>query len=310
MRITFVIPVYNERDTLEALVEGITEHVGSHEHRILFVADGSTDGSYDVLCRLRERFATVDIIRFRRNFGKSAALAAGFARAEGDLLFTMDADLQDDPKEIPRFIEKLNEGYDVVSGWKAVRRDPWHKRFSSRIYNWFTSRVFRLGIHDINCGYKLYRTEVVKRIPMYGGLHRLTPALAASLGYRIAELTVEHHPRRFGVSKYGLERFWRGALDILAVWFLSRHLHTPGHFFGKLGFAAVGLGSLSAFAGVFGWLFLDATAVFAAMLVIGVILLMTGLGLIGLGLVAELLLRRCAPADPSVYIAEEHIRNS
>ncbi|MDQ1256282.1 MAG: hypothetical protein QG656_878 [Candidatus Hydrogenedentes bacterium] len=297
MNITFVVPVYNERDTLEALAEGIAANVAPHAHRILFIDDGSTDGSFETLCALQQRFSNVDIVRFRRNFGKSAALAAGFARAEGDLVFTMDADLQDDPREIPRFIAKLEEGYDVVSGWKKERHDPWHKTVPSRIFNGLVARQFGLDIHDINCGFKLYRAEVVKNVPMYGELHRLIPALAASLGYRVAEIPVQHHPRRFGQSKYGFERFSRGAMDALSVWFLGRYLYSPGHLFGKAAMAAWALAALS--------LLGAAACGTAAWAIIGVVLAMGGFLLLGQGLVAELAVRHRPSLDTGTLIAEE-----
>lgn len=309
MKITVLIPVFNERETLEPLALRISEQLAQHEHRILFVDDGSSDGSYDVMRALRERLGTVDIIKFRRNFGKSAALAAGFARAEGDLLFTMDADLQDDPKEIPRFIEKLNEGYDVVCGWKAVRHDPWHKTFPSHIYNRFVARVSGLKIHDINCGFKLFRMEVVKKIRLYGDLHRLIPVFADNLGYRVGEIVVEHHPRTYGVSKYGFERFSRGALDVLTALFLTHHLFTPGHFFGKAGFSLFAVGVLCLVGAALG-LLLQTHAALAAIAIGGLTLCVGGILLVGLGLIGELTLRHFVDHNPDPYVEEEHCGNS
>ena len=305
MKITFLIPVCNERESLEPLAEGIAEHAAPHEHRILFVDDGSTDGSWEVLCRLHEQRDTVDLIRFRRNFGKSAALAAGFSRAEGDYVITMDGDLQDDPKEIPRLLEKLDEGCDVVVGWKQVRNDPWHKTIPSRVYNALVSRLFGLGLHDVNCGYKGYCIEVVRNVRVYGELHRLIPVLAADLGYSVTEIPVEHHPRRYGKSKYGFERFSRGAMDVLSVYFLSRYRYRPGHFFGKLGLGAVLLGVIGACAAGVAW------AVFGHALpgiVLGVLsagLLAGGLTVAAIGLAAEHLLRQHPPSDFAPYIEEE-----
>ena len=252
MRISFVIPVYNERETLEPLVEGIREHVAPHDHQILLVDDGSTDGSFEIMRELEERFDAVEVIRLRRNFGKSAALAVGFARVDGELVFTMDSDLQDDPKEIPRFIGQLGEEYDVVCGWKAVRHDPWHKTAPSRVYNAFVSWLFGLPVHDVNCGFKLLRREVAERVRVYGEMHRLIPVHAHALGFRVTEIDVEHHERRHGVSKFGFERFSRGALDVLTMWFLTRHRHHPGHLFGKVGIVEIGLGGLAFAAGLCG----------------------------------------------------------
>ena len=307
MKITFLIPVYNERETLEPLVEGISENAAPHEHRILLVDDGSTDGSYEVMKTLRKRFPTVDIIKFRVNLGKSAALAAGFPRAAGDLVFTMDGDLQDDPKEIPRFIEKLDEGYDVVCGWKKVRHDPWHKTFPSKIYNWFIRRLFKLNVHDINCGFKLFRMEVVKRIQVYGDMHRLIPVFAAHLGYRIAEIPVTHHPRRYGRSKYGPERFSRGVIDVLTTLFLSSHRDSPGHFFGRCGFLAMVLGLLAMLAAVLMWLAAASAVGSIALWMLGIGLLLAGTGCVALGLVAESVISVHPPLDPDLYIEEKHL---
>lgn len=305
MKITFVIPVYNERETLEPLVEGITEHVAPHHHRILFVDDGSTDGSYEVLCNLRDRLETVEIIRLRGNFGKSAALAAGFAYADGDLVFSMDSDLQDDPKEIPRFLEKLEEGFDVVCGWKAIRHDPFHKTFPSRIYNRFVSWLFNVPLHDVNCGYKLFRLDVVKHIQLYGEMHRLIPVLAHSMNYRVAEIPVEHHRRRYGKSKYGFERFSRGMLDVLTMWFLSRYRQAPGHFFGKLGIFQFLVGGIAFLAGLVEWFRGDAHTNGVIMVTGGVIVCATGALTVSLGLLAELVLRHFVRIDPALYEAED-----
>ena len=305
MNITFVIPVYNERETLEPLVEGITQFVAPHPHRILLVDDGSTDGSHEVMCTLRKRFDTVEIIRLRGNFGKSSALAAGFARADGDLIFTMDSDLQDEPKEIPRFLEKLAEGYDVVCGWKAVRHDPLHKTIPSRLYNGFVSWLFQVPLHDVNCGFKLLRLEVVRNIQLYGEMHRLIPVLAHSLNYRVAEIPVEHHRRRYGKSKYGYERFSRGALDVLTMWFLSRYRHAPGHFFGKIGLFQVLAGWVGILAGAPLWIWSDSQTVGIILLMAGLVVASTGTLTVSLGLMAELVLRHFVRIDPALYIADD-----
>lgn len=305
MNITFVIPVYNERETLAPLAEGIAQHVGDHAYRILFVDDGSTDGSYETICALCEKNPAIDVIRLRGNFGKSAALAAGFARADGDLVFTMDSDLQDEPKEIPRFIEKLNEGFDVVCGWKAVRHDPLHKTIPSRIYNWFVAWLFKVPLHDVNCGFKLLRTGVVKKLQVYGEMHRLIPVLAYNLNYKVTEIPVEHHRRRYGHSKYGFERFSRGAMDVLTMWFLTRYMHAPGHFFGKLGFALQLLGVLLLLFGAYLWA--QTNPGFGLLLCgSGVVCIVAGGLTIGLGLLAELVLRHFVRIDSTLYVAEDH----
>jgi glycosyltransferase involved in cell wall biosynthesis len=298
--------VYNERETLEPLVAGITEHIAPHPHRIILVDDGSRDGSYEVMCALREKYSTIQIIRLRGNFGKSAALAAGFAHADGDVVFTMDSDLQDEPKEIPRFLEKMAEGYDVVCGWKAVRDDPWHKTIPSHFYNRFVSWLFDVPLHDVNCGFKAFRVDVVKRIQVYGEMHRLIPVMAHSLNYRVGEIPVEHHRRRYGKSKYGFERFSRGALDVLTMWFLSRHKHAPGHFFGKLGFLQGFGGVVALLVGGHLWYWDYSEAAGVALCLAGVVLLASGALTVSLGLLAELVLRHFVHIDPAVYIAADN----
>lgn len=304
MHVSFVIPVYNERETIEPLVTGICQHVSPNDYTILLVDDGSTDGSYEVMQRLHGGDPRVKVVRLRGNFGKSAALATGFAMVEGDIVFTMDSDLQDDPKEIPRFIEKLDEGYDVVCGWKARRFDPWHKTIPSRFYNAFASRLFHLPLHDVNCGYKAFRVEVVKRIQVYGEMHRLIPVLAHNLNYRVGEIPVEHHKRRYGVSKYGFERFSRGALDVLTMYFLCRNQHAPGHFFGKLGGMQALIGFvLLVWGGILGFNN-SAAPWFLALWTAGFILGTTGMILVGMGLLAELVLRHFIRIDPALYATE------
>jgi glycosyltransferase involved in cell wall biosynthesis len=308
MDITFVIPVYNERDTLERLAEGIVEHVGAREFEILFIDDGSTDGSYEVICDLCERMEPVHAIRLRGNFGKSAALAAGFKHAKGDFVFTMDSDLQDEPSEIPGFLEKIEEdGLDVVCGWKAKRQDPWHKTVPSRFYNTFVAWLFDIQIHDVNCGFKLLRSEVVKKIEVYGEMHRLIPVLARSLNYRVGEIPVEHRPRQYGVSKYGFERFSRGALDVLTMWFLARYQRQPGHFFGKLGLFQAILGVLAIVFGIPGWAFWGWDTMGAALVAVGLVFFATGGLTVCLGLIAELVLRHFVRIDPTLYIEEREL---
>jgi glycosyltransferase involved in cell wall biosynthesis len=304
MQVDFVIPVYNERDTLEALTTGILEHAAPHAVRIVFVDDGSTDGSTEVLRSLSQTHPEVEVIRFRRNFGKAAGLAAGFARTNGDVVFTMDADLQDDPAEIPHFLAKLEEGFDVVVGWKAKRLDPWHKTFPSHVYNGAVGRLFRLPLHDINCGFKAYRGEVVKKLRVYGELHRLLPALAQALGYRITEIPVQHHPRRYGVSKYGFERFAKGAMDVVAVWFVTRHAYTPGHFFGKWGVLSLLIGKLCGLAGiVFGLLF-KSFLTLGLWWTAGSVFAVGGIMLMAIALIAEFFLQHQVKLDPAEYTVE------
>jgi len=217
MRLCFVIPVYNERDTLEDLTTQILEHAAGNEVRLVFVNDGSTDASTETLDGLAEQHANVDVIHFSENRGKSAALAEGFRVAHGDIVFTMDSDLQDDPAEIPAFLDKIGEGYDLVCGWKVDRQDPWHKTLPSKVYNGFVATMFGLKLHDINCGYKAMTLPVAQSLNLKHDYHRLIPVLAAKQGYRVAEIPVKHHRRQYGHSKYGLARFWHGARDVFRL---------------------------------------------------------------------------------------------
>src|SRR4029453_6763884 len=210
----------------------------------VYVDDGSTDGSFAALTRLHAAAENVRVVRLRRNFGKAAALASGFAQATGDRVVTLDGDLQDDPAEIPRLLAKLEEGFDLVSGWKTKRRDPLSRRMPSRIFNRVTGRLSGLRLHDLNCGLKAYRAEVVRGLRIYGELHRFIPVLAHYRGFRVAELPVNHRPREHGRSRYGMERYVRGFLDLLTVTFMGRYSHRPLHLFGGVGLVLGAVGTL------------------------------------------------------------------
>src|SRR5690606_35363082 len=233
--LSFVIPFLNEEATVQELFRQISATVralpDAPSFEVIFVDDGSTDESAARVEELAASHPEVILLQLRGNFGKSAALAAGFERARGEIVFTMDADLQDDPKEIPRFLAKLEEGYDVVSGFKQKRHDPWHKVIPSRIFNGMVRKLTGIPLRDVNCGFKAYRAEVVRSVRLYGEMHRFVPVLAHWRRFRIAELVVEHHPRRFGVSKFGAGRFYRGLMDLLTVTFLLKFDRKPLHFF-------------------------------------------------------------------------------
>ncbi len=289
--ISFVIPVLNEEGSLELLYQAVTQVAGSlpHPYEILFVDDGSTDRSPAILHDLYERDrAHVRVVQFRRNFGKTAALMAGFSLVRGDIVVTMDADLQDDPAELPKLLARLEEGYDLVGAWRAERRDPITKRGPSWFANTTVSALTGVRLHDVNCGFKAYRREVVRDLKLYGDLHRFIPILAHRKGYRITEVPVRHHPRRFGRSKYGGRRFARSYLDFLSVLFLTTYLKRPMHLFGMAGsiFAAVGtlimlyLATLWVIEGGIGW---------RPLLFFGITALVVGLQLISVGLLGEML---------------------
>ena len=245
--ISVVVPVRDEEESLAALHGELSAVFAGHARgpvEFIFVDDGSRDGSWSVLVALSASDPRVSAIRFRRNFGKAAALTAAFQAARGDLVFTLDGDLQDDPAEIPRFLDRLEEGYDVVSGWKKTRHDPWHKVYPSRVFNWLVSRLTGCRLHDHNCGFKLYRREVLREIGIYGELHRFIPVLAHARGFRVGEVEVRHRRRRHGASKYGFSRFIKGFLDLLTVRFLTRFRERPLHMLGGIGLALFGLGAI------------------------------------------------------------------
>lgn len=244
--LSIIVPVLNERESLPQLLAEIARsgERGGIEYEVLFVDDGSRDGSWDVIRQLAEQDERVSGIRLRRNFGKAAALTAGMRAARGDLLLMMDADLQDDPAEIPNFLSKLDEGFDVVNGWKVRRLDPWHKVFPSRVFNWMIGRLTGLKLHDHNCGLKLFRADVAREITIYGELHRFIPVLAHARGFRVTEIAVHHRERQFGHSKYGVRRFLRGFLDLLTVKFLTGFGQRPQHMLGAIGLMFLGFGFL------------------------------------------------------------------
>jgi dolichol-phosphate mannosyltransferase len=312
--VSLVIPVLNERDSLPPLHAEIAEvaKAGGLQVEVIFIDDGSTDGSWQVISGLAAAHPEVRGIRFRRNFGKAAALAAGFHEASGGTIITLDADLQDDPHEIPRFLEAIRGGLDVVSGWKKVRHDPWHKVLPSRVFNWMVGKVTGVRLHDHNCGMKAYRAEVFREIKLYGELHRFIPVLADARGFRVGELIINHRPRRFGRSKYGFRRFAKGFLDLITVKFLTGFGNRPQHLLGNFGLIPVAMGLLGLFAlavnaavRVASAQTLGASAmvqIVIAFLSVGFLLF--GTQLVVTGLIAELIVGR-GPDDLEPYCVAE-----
>jgi dolichol-phosphate mannosyltransferase len=255
--ISVVVPVYNEKESLQPLHAELDTVMRQArlDLEILFIDDGSRDGSWEVITDLARRYESVRGLRFRRNFGKAAALSAGFRAARGEVIITLDADLQDDPAEIPRFLTALEQGgpgntpLDVVSGWKRVRRDPWHKVLPSRVFNRMIGLLTGVKLHDHNCGMKCYRAEVFREVRLYGELHRFIPVLAEARGFRIGEIEINHRPRKFGRSKYGVRRFVKGFLDLLTVKFLTGFGQRPQHLLGTIGLLSFLAGNLG-----MGWL--------------------------------------------------------
>lgn len=247
--ITIVVPVKDEQQSVRILFEKLEAQISQlgKSFEVIFIDDGSVDNTFGELKRLREEHpGIVRIVQFRRNFGKTPALVAGFSRSRGQVVFTMDGDLQDDPEEIPRYLAKLDEGYDLVTGWKFPRLDPLSKTFPSRIFNWMVSTMTGVHLHDINNGFKAYRRDLVldPHLKLYGEFHRFVPVMAEWRGFKVAEIKVRHHPRKFGVSKFGARRFARGLIDLLNVLFLTSFLRTPLRLFGPLGFFTFLIGIL------------------------------------------------------------------
>ncbi len=304
----------DEEQTLEKLHSEIAKQCETLgiEFQIVFVDDGSTDNSWQVVSGLvKAHPTTTQAIRFRRNFGKAAALSAGFEQCRCELVITMDADLQDDPKEIPRFLEKLDEGYDVVSGWKKVRHDPWHKVLPSRVFNALVSGLTKVKLHDHNCGFKAYRRDIFDEVTLYGEQHRFVPVLASAKGWKVAEIEVEHHAREFGRSKYGVSRLVKGFLDLLTVHFLTGYVGRPLHLIGTFG--------LISFAGGLGcMLYLTATWVLSrlsdnwedvhlhesALFYYCILAVLLGCQLLVAGLLAELIVWRTRSSHQPFSVAE------
>ncbi|MBQ9371161.1 MAG: glycosyltransferase family 2 protein [Thermoguttaceae bacterium] len=254
--LSLVVPVYNEEESLTTLYDEIVAVAQTldAEIELIFVDDGSTDSSWAIIAALAERDPRVLGVRFRRNFGKADALDVGFRTATKPIVMTLDADLQDDPKEIPDFLKLLDSGYDVVSGWKKKRHDPWHKVLPSRVFNAMVSRLTGVKLHDHNCGMKCYRREIFDEITLYGELHRFVPALAAARGFKVGEKVVEHRARKFGVSKYGFNRFIKGFLDLLTVKFVTSYGQRPQHLLGTIGLTSFAVGAVTMCWMAFHWI--------------------------------------------------------
>jgi len=311
--LSVIVPVYNEAESLRQLyteIQAVAVQVG-FTFELIFVDDGSRDNSWGMIQQLALADPAVRGIRFRRNFGKAAALTAGFQAARFPLLMMMDADLQDDPAEIPEFLARLNSGFDVVNGWKQRRLDPWHKVYPSKVFNAMVSRLTGLSLHDHNCGIKLVRREVTSEIRLYGELHRFIPVLAHARGFRVSELPVHHRVRQHGVSKYGFRRFARGFLDLLTVSFLMSYRQRPQHMLGGLGLlffgcGVVGLGYLAVI-----WVLMNVFGVWTAtpigsrpLLAYSLAATLLGGQALSLGLLAELIVHYTSRAGDAFSIAE------
>lgn len=313
--VSVVVPVYNEEGNIRELHRRL---IGALDglalpYELILIDDGSRDGTWRAIAALADEDSRLAALRHRRNFGKARALASGFAVARGDVVVTMDGDLQDDPDELPRFLEKLGEGYDLVSGWKQRRQDPLGKTFPSRFFNLAVRRVSGVPLHDFNCGFKAYRLDVVRSIRLYGELHRFTPVLAHAEGFRVGELPVRHHPRRWGQSKYGWKRLVKGFLDLLTVTFLTQYRQRPMHLLGLPGLLALILGVAIGLFLTAEKLLAGATIGTRPLLLLAVLLVVIGAQFFGLGLIGELLAHgsnapRASPAQAPLPVPDLPIR--
>ena len=302
MKISLVIPSYNESESLPKLltqIQRIADAQSWSEYEIIVIDDGSNDNTFSVLSAIKKIMPQLVVLHFRTNCGKAMALQAGFARARGERIIMLDADLQDDPQDIPRLLKKIDEGYDAVSGWKAKRHDPWHKVIPSRVINSIIRQMFGLRIHDMNCGLKAFKQSVARNIPLYGGLYRYMLIFAHAQGFRVTELETTHHSRKFGVSKYGFSRFFKGFFDLFTVFFLIKYSKKPLHFFGSLGLllSVIGLIILIYMAIVH---FLGHQIGDRPLLLFGILFFLAGLQFVMTGFIAELLTSQKTKQDPPI----------
>lgn len=306
--ISVIVPLYNEEQSLMPLSLSIRDALDrmNSTYEVIFVDDGSTDNSLKVLKEIHRKNRRYKFISFRVNYGKSAALSVGFQHALGRIIVTMDADLQDDPNEIPRLIEKLESGYDLVNGWKRKRHDPISKTIPSKLFNLTTSVLTGLRLRDFNSGLKAYRREVVQDIKVYGEMHRFLPVLASWAGYRVAEIPVIHHPRKYGKTKFGMSRFWHGFLDLITVLFTTRYGKRPLHFFGGMGFVAFLAGFIIDLELVLEKLLWKTSISNRPLFLVGVLLIIVGVQIVSIGLLGEMVTRNNAKEE---YVIKEKVFN-
>ena len=306
IELSIVVPLFNEAGSLQELQHKISAALRELQlhAEIIFIDDGSMDKSFEILSEIQRRDPRVRVIQFRRNFGKSAALAAGFRRARGEYIVTMDADLQDDPAEIKNLLSELHKGYDLNYGWKKYRQDRFIKRFTSKIFNRVTVGLTGLRLHDINCGLKIYRREVTQSIQVYGELHRFLPVLAHQVGFRVGEIVVQHHPRKHGKSKFGPSRFSKGFFDLLTVLFLTRYTKRPLHLFGVAGMISFLLGfGVTAYLAA-EKLFWSKFLSNRPLLFLGLLLMIIGVQAVSIGLLGEMI-TAATPQAPFYFIKKE-----
>jgi len=307
--ISFIIPVFNEAASLKEFFSILSSAIIKYNiinYEVLFIDDGSVDSSWQEISLIKRSNKNVFSYKLRKNFGKSFALNIGFKKASGDYVFTMDSDLQDDPNEINKFLDKIQEGYDLVSGWKKERNDPITKTLPSIIFNFITRKITKIELHDFNCGFKLYKKNVVKNIEIYGELHRYIPVLAASKGYKVSEVEVKHIARKFGKSKFGSERFLRGFFDLITVISTTKYLLKPGHLFGRVGIFFGFIGSLI----LFYLLLIKISGALIGqrpLLFLGFLLITLSIQFLSLGIIAELVIKNSKSSEYDEDCIEEYL---
>ena len=307
IKISIIIPAKNEQESINKLYHEIKKIFKTlqESYEIIFIDDGSTDKTYEKMLAISKKDINIKIVKFRGNFGKSAALQTGFQKARGEIVFTMDADLQDDPVEIPRFLKKIDEGYDLVSGWKKRRNDPISKTLPSRVINTTTRFLTGVKIHDINCGFKAYKNGVVKDLKLYGELYRYIPIIVAKDNYKVGEISVKHRSRKFGRSKYGMGRFIKGFMDLITIIFLTGYFKRPAHFFGTLGFASFSGGFIIGLYITYLRITTGGIDSRHPLLYLGMLLMIIGVQLVSTGLLAEMIIHKNANKDTQRLILEE-----
>lgn len=308
--VSIIIPVFDEELSLRLLFEKIKKILELNNismYEVIFIDDGSSDNSWKIIHQIcDENKMLVHGIRFRKNIGKSAALNTGFRVAKGDVIITMDADLQDDPDEIPHMINELNKGFHMVSGWKRIRHDPGEKVIASKFFNFVTKRISGVHIHDFNCGFKVYRKEVVKKLKIYGELHRYIPVLVNNLGFRVGEIQVKHHSRQYGKSKYGVERYFKGFMDLLTILVITKFFYRPNHLFSGLGLFFGSVGTISLTYLFFLWLIGDRPIGDRPLLLFGIMSVLLSVQLVSIGILSEIFLRTNYDDKEVDYICEEY----